>query len=323
VLLTSAMIEYASTDQVAFATLAWHIPLQLVVGAVLGVGIGFGCHQALVRLPPSTAGLFPVVTSAAAAIAYGGTTLVGGSGFLAVYVCGLVLATRKLPDRNGVLRVHDFLAWAAQVGLFLALGLLVHPSELAEGAALSLALATVLVVFARPLAVALCLVPFRYPAREIAYVGWVGLRGAVPIVLATFPFLAGVPGAERLFNIVFFVVLVSVVVQAGSVGQATRLVGLTDPAPPPPEASIEIASMRVHDAEVACYHIDTRAAVANVPIAEVPFPESAAIMLVVRGERLLPARADVVLIPGDHVYVLCKPEDEAAVALWFGQRIDR
>jgi potassium/hydrogen antiporter len=322
VILTAAAVEYAMSGDLGLGTLAWQVPVQLAIGAAAGAGVGLGCRLALLRLPPTAAGLLPVVTTASAAVAYGGATLVWGSGFLAVYVCGLVVGIRELPDAGGLRRVHDFLAWSSQVLLFLTLGLLVFPSALLEVAVVAILLAAMLVLVARPIAVVLCLAPFRYPRREVAYVAWVGLRGAVPIVLATFPMLAGVPGAERLFNVVFFIVVISVVVQAGSARTVTRMLGLASDAPPPPEASLEIASMRMHAERVACYHIDERAAVANVLIAEVPFPEEAAIMMIVRGAHLVPARGNVRLLPGDHVYVFCRPEDEPAVALWFGQRID-
>lgn len=322
VILTAAMAEYALSGSVDPGTLAWQIPVQLAVGTVVGYLVALGCRAALIRLPPSTMGLLPVITSATAAVAYGTATLLLGSGFLAVYVCGLVLGNRSLPDYSGVRRVHDFLAWLSQVVLFLTLGLLVFPSQLREVAPIALGCAVILAVFARPLVVAACLIPFRYRLREIVYIGWVGLRGAVPVVLATYPVLVGVPGGDRLFNIVFFVVVVSAVVQAGSVPFATRLMGLEQVAPPPPQASVEIASMQTHQSRIGCYHIDARAAVAGVTIAEVPFPQDAAIMLIVRGDQLVPPRGAVKLEPGDHVYVFCKPEDEPAVALWFGQRVD-
>ncbi|MBZ0230960.1 MAG: potassium/proton antiporter [Deltaproteobacteria bacterium] len=322
VILTVAMAELALTGSLSFASLAWQVPVQLAIGTAVGLGVGIGCRHALLRLPPAAAGLLPVVTAASAAISYGAATIGWGSGFLAVYVCGLVLGNRPLPDRNGLRRVHDFLAWSSQVALFLTLGLLVFPSQLLDVAPVALALTAVLVFAARPIAVALCLVPFRYPRREIAYVGWVGLRGAVPIVLATYPMLIGVPEADRLFNIVFFVVVVNIALQASTVRLATRLVGLEQPAPPPPEASLEITSMANLDARVACYHVDPRAAVAGASLAEIPFPDDAAVMMVVRGTHLLPARGNLRFEPGDHAYVFCRPEDEAAIGLWFGQRID-
>jgi potassium/hydrogen antiporter len=323
VILTAAMVEYVMSGSLSPGMLAWQIPAQLAVGTLIGWAVGIACRAALRRLPPTAIGLLPVVTVACAAVSYGAATLLWGSGFLAVYVCGLVLGNdRSLPDYAGVRRVHDFLAWLSQVVVFLALGLLVFPSQLRDVAPVALSTAFLLVVLARPLAVAACLMPFRYPLREIVYIGWVGLRGAVPIVLATYPVLVGVAGAERLFNIIFFVVIVNVIVQASTVKLATRILGLEQLAPPPPEASLEIGSMLPHRSRIACYHIDARAAVAGATIAEVPFPPDAAIMLIVRGTELVPARGGVRLEPGDHVYVFCKPEDEPAVALWFGQRID-
>lgn len=322
VILTVAAVEVARTGAPDLGALAWQVPTQLAVGAAVGVALGLVTRAALVRVPPAAAGLLPVVTAASAAVAYGLATVAYGSGFLAVYVAGLVLGMRPLPDRAGLRRVHDSLAWFAQVALFLTLGLLVFPSRLVEVAPIGLAIAAVLVIVARPVAVAVGLAPFRYRRREIAYVGWVGLRGAVPIVLATYPLLAGVSGAGRVFDIVFFVVVVSVVVQASTVRTATRALDLAEPSPPPPSAAIELASMRTLDTNIACYHIDARAAVAGASIAEIPFPPDAAVVMVVRGNHVLAARGPVRFEPGDHVYVLCRPEDEPAVSLWFGQRID-
>ena len=322
VILTAAMTEVALSGTLAIGTLAWQVPVQLAVGTALGIAVGLGCREALVRLPPAAMGLLPVVTTASAAIAYGAATLLWGSGFLAVYVAGLVLGNRYVPDRTGLRRVHDFLAWSSQVALFLTLGLLVFPSELVGVIAIGLGIALLMVFVARPIAVVLCLAPFRYPAREVAYIAWVGLRGAVPIVLATYPLLMGVPAGDRLFNVIFFVVVVNVALQASTVRAATRIVGLEEPAPPPPEASVEITSMSRLDARVGCYHVDARAAVAGATLAEVPFPDEAAVMMVVRGTHVLPARGALRFEPGDHVYVFCRPEDEAAIALWFGQRLD-
>jgi potassium/hydrogen antiporter len=322
VILTAAMVDFALTGSLSLKTLSWQIPLQFVSGTIIGVAMGYGCRQILLRLPPAAAGLLPVVTTASAAIAYGAATLAWGSGFLAVYVCGLVLGHKTLPDHAGIRRVHDFIAWLSQVALFLTLGLLVFPSQLDEVAWIGIPLTVVLVVVARPLAVAACLRPFKYTWHEITLIGWVGLRGAVPIVLVTYPVLVGVTGAERLFNIVFFVVVVSVLIQSSSVKYAAQWLGLDKKSRPKPEATIEIVSMRMHDAQVLCYHINEQAAVAGVQIAEVPFPPDASIMMIVRGNHLVPARGSERIKPSDHVYIFCKPSDEPDLTLWFGQRID-
>jgi cell volume regulation protein A len=322
VILTTAMAAYAVTGEVDLVALAWRIPVELAVGTALGAAIGVGCRLLLHRLPPTAIGLLPVMTAAAAAMAFGGASLAHGSGFLAVYVCGLVLGNRDLPDRAGLRRVHDFLAWLAQVVMFVALGLLVSWRDLTAVGGPALILALALVALARPLAVAICLVPFRYPRREIAYLGWVGLRGAVPIILAAIPILVGAPGAAEVFHVVFVVVIVSSLVQGTTVRWLTRRLGLLQHVPPPPPAALEIASMRPLGATIACYHIDHATAVAHSTIAEVPFPDGAAVMLVVRGAELIAPRGATRFELGDHVFVFCKPADEPTLALWFGRRLD-
>src|SRR5918998_4150926 len=202
------------------------ITVQLLMGAAVGAAVGYGGRQLLSRLSLSTGGLYPVVTLALGLFAYGAATLGHGSGFLAVYLAGLILGNGPLPYRAGLLRVHDALAWLSQVGMFLILGLLVYPSRLLDVAWVGLGIAVLLAFVVRPLVVALCLLPFRYPQREILYIGWVGLRGAIPIVLATYPVLAGAPGAGRLFDLVFFIVVAHALVPGATVAWVTRKLGL-------------------------------------------------------------------------------------------------
>ena len=185
-------------------------------------------------------------------------TLLHGSGFLAVYLAGMVLGNGPLPYRAGLLRVHDALAWLAQIGMFLILGLLVFPSGLLEVAALGLGLALLLAFVGRPLVVALCLAPFRYPWRETAYIGWVGLRGAVPIVLATYPVLVGAPGADRIFHLVFFIVVVNALVPGGTVAWVTRRLGLQTPGPPAPQAVLAIESRLPLEGELMSFYVTRR-----------------------------------------------------------------
>jgi cell volume regulation protein A len=264
-----------------------------------------------------------VVTTATAAMAYGGATVLHGSGLLAVYVAGLAFGDHKaLPDRAGVRRIHDFLAWTGQVGVFLTLGLLVFPSQLLAVAPIAIALALTLLLLARPLAVLACLLPWRFRVREAGYISWVGLRGAVPIVLATYPVMVGVPGAVQIFNLVFFVVVIGVVLQGATVPALTRRLGLAEVGPPPPAAAIAVTSRRPLATRIVTFYVDARAAVASCMLAEIPFPEQAAVAMVVRGDELFAGRGALRLLPGDHVSVLCRPEDEPSLVLWFGQRVD-
>ncbi len=301
------------------AQLAGEIAIQLAVGAALGVAVGLGGRELLKRNPLPTGGLYPALTLALAFLAYGVTTLLGGSGFLAVYLAGMVLGKAHLPYHGGLLRVHDALAWLSQIGMFLVLGLLVFPSRLLDVAGTGIALALVLVVVARPAVVALCLAPFRYPWRETAYIGWVGLRGAVPIILATFPVLAGAPGADRIFHLVFFIVVANTLVPGATVAWLTRRLGLQTKEPPAPQAVLAIESRVPLEGELLSFHIDEALVVAGVPLEELDFPEGSSVMLIVRGNRLVPPKGSTVFEPGDHVYLVTQPEDRALMQLMFGR----
>jgi len=292
---------------------------EVVIGGVAGVGIGIGARRMLVRYPLRPSGLYPALTVGIACLAYAVPTVMHGSGFLGVYVAGIALGEGALPYRNSMVRVHDALAWVSQIGMFLVLGLLASPSRLVSAAPIGLAVALLLGVFARPVAVALCLVPFRYRAREVAYVGWVGLRGAVPIVLATLPVLYLVPGAEHVFDVVFFIVLINAAMQGTSVPWVTRKLKAESAEPPPPPAVLEIEGQQTFTTLIHSYSIDEALSVAGLPLSEIPVPADSAAMLLVRGRALIAPRGDTVLTPGDHVYLLVAPDDTAFVQLLFGQ----
>lgn len=229
VFLTIGLVELVTGDADSWWSLVPMFATQLVVGAAVGMAAGWAGRILLNRVNLGVDGLYPVLTLAVALGAYSGTVLLGGSGFLAVYLCGLWLGNHDVVHRSSVLRFHDAIAWLAQIGMFLVLGLLVFPSDLPEVAGRALLVVLVLVAVARPLATVLALTPFRVPARERAVVAWVGLRGATPIILATFPLVAGVPEAVLLFDVVFFVVLTSVLVQGTSLGLVARLLDVTVP----------------------------------------------------------------------------------------------
>ncbi|HEY8259354.1 MAG TPA: potassium/proton antiporter [Gemmatimonadales bacterium] len=292
---------------------------QLAIGAAAGWAIGSGGRHVLNRLSLVSGGLYPAFTLALALLAYGAATLVNGSGFLSVYLAGLVLGNGPLPYRPALLRVHDALAWVAQIGMFLVLGLLVFPSKLAPVAAPGLGLALLLTVAVRPLVAAACLLPFRYPGKEILYIGWVGLRGAVPVVLATFPVLLAAPGAERLFHLVFFIVVANALVPGATVAWVTRRLGLQAAQSPAAHAVLGIESRLPLRGELLSFYVDEALVVAGVPLDDLDFPDGSSIMLVVRGDKLLPAKGSTVLEPGDHVYIVTQPEDRGLIQLMFGQ----
>lgn len=318
VILTMTLIEVFSASSTDWLAVVVSVPLQLLIGAGVGLGVGYAGRAILTRVRIQTSGLFPVLTLALAFISFGLATVSLGSGFLAVFVTGLMLGAGNLPYRNGLTRVHDALAWLCQVTMFLVLGLLVFPSQLLPVAWKGLAIALLIAFVARPLAVWLCLLPFGYTLREVLYVGWVGLRGAVPIILAAFPILAGVEGSLEVFNLVFFIVVFSSILPGATLRPITRWLGLNVPDRPSPSAVMEINATHSLNGELASFLIDPSVAVCDCKLREIDFPRDAAVVLVVRDRDLIAARGDTDIRAGDHVFVFFKPEDRGTIELLFG-----
>jgi cell volume regulation protein A len=315
--LTASLVEGRTTpDWTSFGV---EIVGQIVLGLGGGVLVGRGGRLVLNRLRLPAGGLYPAFTLALAFLAYGVATLVHGSGFLAVYVAAVILGNGALPYRRSLVRVHDAVAWLSQISMFLILGLLVFPSRLVPVAWTGLALALFLTVVARPIVVALCLAPFGYKPREVGFIGWVGLRGAVPIILSLFPILAGAVGAERMFDLVFFIVVVNAFVPGMSVAWLTRRLGLGAVETPMPPAVLEIESMSPLEGELMSFYVDEALAVVGVPMSELPFPEGSAATLIVRGQQLIAPKGQTELLVGDHVYVFARPADRPFIQLMFGR----
>src|SRR5262249_42722263 len=192
----------------------------------------------------STAGLYPVASLTVAALAYGGADTLHGSGFLAVYLAGLMIGSATIPAERTIVNFHQGLGWVAQGAMFLTLGLLVFPGQLPSVAVKGTVLAIVLVFLARPAAVAIATLPFSYNLRERLVLGWAGLRGAVPVVLATFPVIDKVPHSLQFFNIVFFAVLVSTVLQGSTFETFARRLRLTTNEPALPRPLSESGTIR-------------------------------------------------------------------------------
>mgnify|MGYP001450420895 CR=1 FL=1 len=235
VYLTLAFIALltGSAAQAPWSTLALSFVQQFGLGLLIGLASGFAMAWLVQRLGArdTGGGVLALLLGAGGLMVFAATGYAGGSGFLAVYLFGLLVANRAAQAVAPALAAIDGYAWLAQAGMFLLLGLLVTPSTLKAAVAPGLGLALLLIVVARPVAVWLCLWPFRFTPRETWFISWVGLRGAVPIVLALFPLMAGIPGAALLFNLAFVVVLVSLLVQGTTIGLVARRLGVALPDP--------------------------------------------------------------------------------------------
>jgi cell volume regulation protein A len=320
VILTTALTTgIISRNELTAQSLALKVGMEMVLGAAIGYLIARAGRWALKRVRLPAGGLYPAFTLAIACLSFGVATLAHGSGFLAVYITGVTLGSGALPHAVGVRRVHDALAWLSQVLMFLLLGLLIFPSRIVPSIWMGIVIALFLAVVGRPLVVALCLAPFRYRWRDSAYIGWVGLRGAVPIVLATIPVMAEVPGARRLFDLVFVIVVVGALVPGSTVPWVSRLLGVESDAPPPPKASIEIDARAPQGDELRAYFVNPQLAVSGALLSEIPFPEGAAVSMIEREGALIAPAGNTRVEPGDYVYIIAPAEYRPLVELLFGR----
>jgi len=317
--LTVGLIAWIeSPDTNGFGDLAFLVVRELGLGLLVGVLLGLAAAWIFARLPDSIGAFAPVASLAAAGVSFGASDVLGGSGFLSVYLVGLAIGSTPSRYRRSLVGFHEGIAFVAQVAIFIVLGLLVFPSRLPEVALSGLALALLLVVVIRPVAVWAATAFSDYSARERALLGWAGLRGAIPIVLATFVLSSEIDTADTIFNAVFFVVLVSTIVQSPTLEWVARRLDLVSPIPQRHDPPIEVgerSKLDLIDFVVADDH-----AIAGAAVREVGLPRSAIIAVVVRGEDSIPPRGSTVIEPGDRLYVLAprslRPAVEDAFTRW-------
>jgi cell volume regulation protein A len=281
---------------------------KLAVGIAVGLAIGWLATQALNRIELPSEGLLPVATFAIAALAYGVSELIHGSGLLAVYLAALALGSANLPGKRIVLSFHQGVGEIAQIGLFILLGLLVFPSELGDVALRGLALSAVLILIARPLATFLATVLTPFNVREKVMLGWAGLRGATPIWLATFPVVAGAGEGREIFAVVFFVVVTSTLVQGASFEPLANRLGLTTDEPSLPQRLFESGRIRRMGGDVIAWRLPEGAAAAGHPVRDLELPREALVNVIVRDGQAIAPRGSTELEGGDELHILVRGE---------------
>jgi cell volume regulation protein A len=257
---------------------------ELVVGGLVGAAAGWGGQWVLRRLALPSSGLYPVTAVAMTLLAYGAAGQLHASGFLAAYVCGLWLGNSALPHRNATLGFAEAFAWVAQIGLFVLLGLLASPGRLIDAALPALVVGAALVLLGRPLSVLISASPFRRPWREQAFLSWAGLRGAVPIVLATIPAVAPLAGRARLFDVVFLLVFVFTAVQGPTLPWLARRLRVTEPAGAR-DVVVESAPLDELRAELVTVAVTPGSLLAGVWVTDLRLPDGAMISLLIRAGR--------------------------------------
>jgi cell volume regulation protein A len=244
-------------------------------------------------------------------LCYAATSLVGGNGFLAIYVAGLVLGNASLVHQQNIMNFMDGIAWGAQITMFLLLGLLVFPDRLPGILPYALLITFIVIFVARPLAILLTLLPLRFLGRthrfslkEQTLIAWAGLKGAVPIILATVPLINEVQGGERIFNIVFVVVVVGTTLQGLTIGPLAKRLGLAEPEPPAPPLRIELGGAAPPDSAIFDVFLTPESRVVGKRLTDLELPASIVVTAVYRDNELIAPRGDTAFKAGDHVFIL-------------------
>ena len=308
VFLTSALVGMATQPGARWFSLVPMFVQQMALGAALGYSIGKLAVLIMNRLVLEFEGLYPVLTLSLILLTYGATAEMGGNGFLAVYIAGLVMGKNDFIHKRSVMRFHDGLAWLMQIAMFLVLGLLVFPSHLLPIAGLSLLASLFLMLVARPASVLLTLAFSGMKLNEKMMISWVGLRGAVPIVLATFPLLAGMPKSEVIFDLVFFIVLTSILLQGTSIPLVARLLKVETPVRDKIHP-LELARTQGIDSQLVDVEVPAESPIVGKQIVAAAFPRGALIILIGRGDKFIVPNGGTVIEPGDRLLMLAGEED--------------
>jgi potassium/hydrogen antiporter len=319
IFMTVGLIQILIGKVDSVADLIGLLVAQMGIGFIAGLAFGYMAVWVIRNIHLDTAGLYPILATAFGLFSFGMAVQMGGSGFLSVYITGMVIGNKKIVFQRGIEMFHDAGAWMAQIVMFIVLGLLSFPSRLLAVWLPGLAIAAVLLVVARPVAVFLCLCRSRFSFREQLFLSWVGLKGAVPITLAIFPLLSNldselkIESAQTIFDVVFFVVLVSAVLQGWSLPWVARKLGLETPAKKESAITLEISSLKDVEGDIVDYFVDSECRVAGKLIRELALPEEVVVALIVHNNKIKLPKGSSRIEAGDHVIVVLRPHVRAMV----------
>ncbi|MCW5899861.1 MAG: potassium/proton antiporter [Flavobacteriales bacterium] len=293
--------------------LASVIPLfiqQMLVGGLAGLGFGMLSKRIINRIQLDFEGLYPILVLALMFVTFSATDFVGGNGFLAIYICAVYLGNQELIHKKAILKFYDGMAWLMQIVLFLTLGLLVFPTQVFPVMGIGLLISLFLIIVARPVSVFLSLVFFRMQLRKRFYISWVGLRGAVPIVFATYPLLAGIDKAPMIFNIVFFVSVTSVLIQGTTLGVVAKWLHMALPERIKPISESEKLIIDLPKANLQEIEILPHFTAVNKRVVDLQFPRSAFIVMIKRDDVYIRPGGSTVILPNDVLMVLADREED-------------
>jgi len=304
IFLTIGMIELILEPSTGFWNLFWLFVMQFGIGIILGVAMGYAIVFLINKIKFSYEGIYPVLFLALAGLIYAATNLIGGSGFLAVYLAGIIIGNKEFVHKKSLKRFFDGMAWLSQIGMFLTLGLLIFPSALLSVTGIGLILSAVLMFAARPIAVFISLLFANVNVKEKLFISWVGLRGAVPVILATFPLLAGVAYADLIFSIVFFIVLTSALLQGWSLTYVAKLLKVDTPLIKKARSPIEFESNPGDENDLYDFIISDSSPLVGKSIIELGLPKESLIVMINRNEQYVVPTGGTIIENGDILLVL-------------------
>lgn len=325
VFLTLSFIELITMQDTSVWFLIPTFFIQMGLGIILGALIGKVASFSINRIMLESSALYPILSVAFALVTYSLTAFVGGSGFLAVYVAALVIGNSELTYRYSIFQFNEGFAWMSQILMFIILGLLVFPGQLFSKDIIinGLLLSLLLIVIARPIAVFLSLLKMKFSIKEKVFISWAGLRGAVPIVLATFPIVQELENSQLMFNIVFFIVLTSALVQGSTISLVAKKLKLVGPKKDVPHHSIELISMGKVSAEMIQFQTSQESAVVGKKLRDVSFPNRANISAIIRDNQVITPYGETEIKAGDFLYILVEAKYKKQLKKVLEQKVTR
>ncbi len=323
--LTITLIQLVTQPEVGAWMLLVLFVKQMIIGTLAGYGMGRAMVWLLNKIRLDVEGLYPVLLMAMVFLTYSGTAFLGGNGFLAVYLAGILLGNAVFVHKKSLLRFYDGLAWLMQIVMFLTLGLLVFPKEIVPVMDEGILVALFLMFVARPIAVFVSLAGAdKLNVRKKLFISWVGLRGAVPIVLATFPMIAGVPYSDMIFNLVFFVSLLSVMLQGYTLPMVAKWLHVTVPERVARKSLLDLELNEEGKSQLFEFHITSAAKAMGKSIIELNLPPQVIIVLIRRDRRYEVPRGTTILQEDDHLFVMAdRLERGEELVQWFGERMEK
>ena len=303
-ILTIVFLSLVQDNEKSFWSVIPMFFQQLLIGGASGFLFGYGGKLIINSIKLDYEGLYPALVITLMLLTYSITSLIGGNGFLAVYISALYLGNQELLHKRTIMKMYDGFAWIMQIILFVTLGLLVFPSRIVPVIGIGILISVFLIVIARPIAVFICLMPFKVKSRVKLFISWVGLRGAVPIVFATFPLMAGIDKAEMIFNLVFFIALTSVLIQGTFIPRMARWLHVSLPARVKAITPADLLLSEPLNSEMAELTVAPESPASGMKIVDLGFPKNARIALLRRGDKYMIPEGQTIILPEDKLILI-------------------